>query len=318
MLYLLDRNSRTTLSKVAKSLKTSEQRISYTLKSMTKKRQIKYYATVFDYSKFDYNAYLVLLRIIHKNKELSQKIVQDLKELPEVVRIESLQGKFDISAVFLSPNPSSFNKTLKRFISEHKKTIKENNICTVIVMHKYGRQYLNPWMKSGTEDMVIGGDRSPVKLSESEELTCKALLEKPEAKFKELNKMTGLTFKTVSSKIKNLKKRKIVRKFEPILDCNRLKITNKLLLIKYSEYDVSNENKLTSFCKTKPEVVSSMKTFGSWDLIINFEALKEEKFDNFMTALREEYEELIADFEIIPIKNKEKFSYLPTNHFKTK
>ena len=114
MLYLIDRNSRTTLSKIAKSLKTSEQRVSYNLKSMTKKRQIKHYATVFDYAKFDYNAYLVLLRTIHKNKELSQKIVQDLKEQPEVVRVESLQGKFDVSALFLSANPSSFNKTLKK------------------------------------------------------------------------------------------------------------------------------------------------------------------------------------------------------------
>ena len=54
ILYFLDRNGRVTLSKIAKSLKTSEQRISYAVKSMIKKKQIKFYSTVFDYSKFDF------------------------------------------------------------------------------------------------------------------------------------------------------------------------------------------------------------------------------------------------------------------------
>ena len=36
ILYFLDRNSRATLSKIAKNLKTSEQRISYSVKSMIK------------------------------------------------------------------------------------------------------------------------------------------------------------------------------------------------------------------------------------------------------------------------------------------
>ena len=146
ILYFLDRNGRTTLSKIAKSLRTSEQRVSYAVKSMTKKRQIKFYSTVFDYSKFDFNGYLVLFQMYRRYEE-SVNLVTKLKEIPEVVQIETLQGKFDIMALFLSPNPSSFNKILKQFISEHKGLIKNNYICTVIVVHKFGRSYLNPWAK---------------------------------------------------------------------------------------------------------------------------------------------------------------------------
>lgn len=313
ILHFLDENSRTTLSKIAKRLKTSEQRVSYTLKSMNKKRQIKGYTAVFDYAKFDFNGYLVLFRTSHK-KNGSSELLKNLKELPEVVWIETLQGKFDISAMFLSPNPSSFNKSLKKFISKHKGCITDNHICTVIVIRKFGRQYLNPWAQKG-EDKVIGGDRAPINFSDSEKMVCRALLEKPAAKLKELSKISRTSFKTFSSKLKLLKKRLVIRKFEPILDCARLKIFNKKVFLKYSAYDVNIEDELTNFCKENPSVVSVVKTFGSWDIVINFESLKNGSFDDFMYELRERFEELITDFEVVDVKNKEKFNYLPFNYF---
>ena len=218
-------------------------------------------------------------------------------------------------ALFLSPNPSSFNKNLKQLISDYKGLIKDNSICTVIVTHKFGRSYLNPWAKSKIFGKIIGGDRVPVKLSDSESLVCKYLLENPTTTLKAVSKKSGLTFKTIISKLKDLKKEKIIRKFEPVLDGNKLGIFNKKIFLKYSSYDVDIDKKLTGFCRMIPEVVSITKIFGSWDLIINFESLKEEKFDIFFHQLREKYESIIEDFEILGVKSKEKFNYLPSNHF---
>ncbi|MBW2985268.1 Lrp/AsnC family transcriptional regulator [Candidatus Woesearchaeota archaeon] len=314
ILYFLDRNSRATLSKIARSLKTSEQRISYAVKSMRKKRQIKFYSTVFDYSKFDFNGYLVLFQM-YRGYDESINLVSKLKEIPEVVQIETLQGKFDTMTLFLSPNPSSFNKILKQFISEHKELIKNNYICTVIVTHKFGRSYLNPWAKSKIFGKIIGGDRAPVKLSDSEALVCKYMLDNPTITLKDLAKGSGLTFKTIVAKLKSLKKEKIIRKFEPVLDGNKLGIFNKKIFLKYASYDVDIDKRLIGFCRMTPEVVSITKIFGSWDMIINFESLKEGKFDIFVQQLRAQYESIIEDFEIVGVKSKEKFNYLPSDYF---
>jgi len=314
ILYFLDRNGRVTLSKIAKSLKTSEQRISYAVKSMKKGRQIKFYSTVFDYSKFDFNGYLVLFHVYRKQEE-AINLISKLKDIPEVVQIESLQGKYDVMALFLSPNPSSFNKTLKQFISDNKEMIKDNSICTVIVTHKFGRFYLNPWAKSKIFGKIIGGDRAPIKLSKSELLVCKQLLDNPTITLKDIARSSGLTFKTIVAKLKSLKKEKIIRKIEPVLDGNKFGIFNKKIFLKYSSYDVDVDKKLTGFCRITPEVVSMTKIFGMWDVIINFESLKEEKFDIFFYQLREQYDGIIEDFEILGIKNKDKFNYLPSNYF---
>ena len=314
ILYFLDEDSRITLSKIAKRLRVSEQRVSYAVKSAIKKKQIRNFSTVFDYTKFGFNAYLVLLKTNHKNKEELGGLLKDLKEIPEAVIIETMQGKFDIMVMFLYPNPSGFNKDLKKFISSHKSLIKDNFISTVIVIHKFGRKYLNPWMKIGG-DKVIGGDRLPVDLNDSEKKICNALLSNPNASLKKIGKITGLTFKTISLKLKKLKKEKIIRKFEPVLDCNKLDIVNKKIMLRYFDYDVRSEDSITNLCDINPNVISIIKTFGKWDLIINFESLNENKFDKFIDELREKYDNFIEDFEILEIKNKEKSNYLPNECF---
>ncbi len=314
ILYFLDRDSRTTLSKIAKRLRVSEQRVSYAVKSSINKKEIRNFSTVFDYTKFGFNAYLVLLKTNHKNKEELGSLLKDLKDVPEAVIVETMQGKFDIMVMFLYPNPSSFNKSLKKFISSHKALIRDNFISTVIVIHKFGRKYLNPWMKIG-EDKVIGGDRLPIDLSDSEKKICNALVENSDASLKKLGKITGLTFKTLSFKMRKLRRGKIIRKFEPVLDCNKLGIVNKKIMLRYFDYDVRSENSITNLCNVHPNVVSIIKTFGKWDLIINFESLKEDNFDKFIDELREKYDNFIEDFEILEVRHKEKYNYLPSNCF---
>ncbi|MAG38454.1 hypothetical protein CMO90_00015 [Candidatus Woesearchaeota archaeon] len=314
ILYFLDEDSRTTLSKIAKRLKTSEQRISYTVKSMIKKRQIKGFATVFDYAKFDYNAYIVAFRTNYQLKEETNKLLNDIKEHPETILMEKLQGRLDLITMFLSPNPSSFNKTLKKLISDNKKVIRENHICTVIVMHKFNKQYLHPWIKI-KDDKVIGGDRDPLKLSETQKKICKALLDKPTGKLNELGKTTKLTFKTLTKKIKELRKKRVIRTFEPIINHEKIGIDRKKILLKYESYDQRIENNLTSFCKLNPNIVSITKTFGSWDSIIDFESIKEERINEFINKLRETFEGIIASIEIIDVERTDKRIYLPSNHF---
>jgi DNA-binding Lrp family transcriptional regulator len=181
-------------------------------------------------------------------------------------------------------------------------------------MHKFNKQYLHPWIKI-KDDKVIGGDRDPLKLSETQKKICKALLDKPTGKLNELGKTTKLTFKTLTKKIKELRKKRVIRTFEPIINHEKIGIDRKKILLKYESYDQRIENNLTSFCKLNPNIVSITKTFGSWDSIIDFESIKEERINEFINKLRETFEGIIASIEIIDVERTDKRIYLPSNHF---
>ena len=111
----LDDDSRTKLSNISKKCKTSQQMVSYTIKQLIKKKEILGFTTVFDYSKFGLHSYIVLFRLFYRKKQDFNKFINNLKNTDELINLEILEGKFDVYAMFLAPNPSYFNKILSTF-----------------------------------------------------------------------------------------------------------------------------------------------------------------------------------------------------------
>lgn len=313
IIYSLDEYGRRNLSRVSRDIHTSQQRVSYNIVQLEKKKIIDF-TTLFDYAKFNLNGYLVLFQILYHNLSEHQKIISFLKEQDEIVWLETLDGKYDLLLFFLTPNPSSFNKTLKEILSKYPDTIKNYSLTTTIVQYNFQRSYLNNKLRE-KKFRIIGGDREPLKLDEKEKKICQILHEDPRIKMVEISKKIKISATTVLKYLKRLRKKQIIINFKPILkDLSELGVINKKIFIKYHNFDINLEDKLISFCKQHPNITGIIKGFGSWDLIINLEFLKEKEFNKFLIEFREGFEKLIDDFEIININKIEKHNYLPSNY----
>jgi len=310
ILYSLDEYGRRNLSRISREINTSQQRVSYNIAQLEKKKNIDF-TTLFDYSKFNLNGYLVLFQILYHNLDEYQKVINFLKEQNEVVWLETLDGKYDLLLFFLTSNPSSFNKSLKDILSKYPHTIKGYFISTTIVQYNFQREYLNQ-RKKDKKFRIIGGDREPFNLDEKEKKVCQILYENPRIKIVEISKKINLSATTVLKYIKKLKKENVIINFKPIIkNFNELGIINKRLLIKYHNFDIELEEKLISFCKQHPNIIRLIKSFGAYDLILNLEFLKEKEFNIFLIEFREKFEKLIDNFEIINTNKIEKQNYLP-------
>ncbi len=309
ILYSLDEYGRRNLSRISRNIRTSQQRVSYNITQLEKKKKIDF-TTIFDYSKFNLNGYVVLFQILYRNLNEHKKIISFLKEQNEIVWLETLDGKYDLLLFFLTPNPSSFNKALKDILSKYPDTIKNYSIATTIVQYNFQRTYLNSKQKE-KKFRIIGGDREPLSLDEKEKKICQILNENPRIKIVEISKKINLSATTVLKHLKRLRKKNVIINFKPIIkDFNEFGIINKKIFLKYHNFNIDLEDKLISFCKTHPNITNIMKGFGSWDLIINLEFLKEKEFNKFLVDFRERFEKLIEDFEIINVDKIEKHKYL--------
>ena len=115
--------------------------------------------------------------------------------------------------------------------------------------------------------------------------------------------------------IKRLKEIGAIRGFKPILNFEKTEILCKKVFIKYQGFSLAMEDQLVSFCKQSLNVIHIVKTFGEWDIIITVETRKTKDFNNFLLGLRERYEDIISDFEIVDVINTEELRYLPKNYF---
>lgn len=315
ILYELDLNARSNLSSIAKKWRTSEQLVSYTLKQLLKKKSIKGFVTYFDYSMFGLHAYIVLFRLFYRKKEELDTFVEQVKTHPELARLEILDGKWGIFATFLAPNPSYFNKLLKKIKSDNKKFIRADVIITSVVTYQFPRYFLLDKKNEEDSYFIIGGDRKPVVLDSTLHQIAKCLLENPVMKIKEIHKETGLSFLTISNGIKKLRQQGIIKSFKPNINYEDFLIQAKKIFIRYQDFSLEMEDKLVYFCIHHSNIVNLTKTFGEWDLILTFESVKKSEFNEFMLSLREKYEEIIADYEIMDIVETLEVRFLPKKYF---
>ena len=117
LIFLYSENARTRIREIAHMLTKSPQRLKYSLKMLEKEGFVNYPHCIFDYSYFG----LILFRVYFKGGYISEKdkdyIIRELKENEYVVSIYELTGEFDLAVEMLSPNPSRFNKELKKVTS---------------------------------------------------------------------------------------------------------------------------------------------------------------------------------------------------------
>src|SRR3989338_9837644 len=119
LLYLRGENARIGLQDLSHHLKRTPQRLKYTFSVMEKEGILRDPYCVFDYSYFG----LILFRVYFKGGYISEQdktgIISTLRENPYVISIYELTGEYDLCVEFASPNPSRFNKELKKISNLH-------------------------------------------------------------------------------------------------------------------------------------------------------------------------------------------------------
>ena len=277
LLFLYAVNARFKLKDVAYWLKKSSPRLKYNLHQLEKEKILFNPYTIIDYSFFG----LLLFRVYFKGGYVAEKdkalILTKLQAYPYVVSVYELAGEFDLVLEIEAPNASRFNKELKKLIQEIP-SLNNYKIVLNIVTRIYPPLYLLPDHSladaSGMEkDIIVGGDRQ-VEQFELEDMNIfQALLNKPNIRFTKLARHCRLNVKTVMSRMKQLRKRRIIKGFRQIIDTNQLEIYKHRLFLKLHNLSPEREKALMDYFVKTPEIVQINKTVGDWDLEIDIESL---------------------------------------------
>ncbi len=316
LLYLRSENARLSLKDLSTQLKKSSQRLKYSCQVLEKENLLCDPYTLFDYSYFG----LILFRVYFKGGYIGdqdkERIIKALSENPFVTSIYELTGEFDLAVEFASPNPSKFNKELKK-IATLTPALNDYKIILNLVSHVYPRHYLIPnnHLQNYNVERVIGGDREMELFTPNEIAVLKNLLLKPTIRLTELATKTDLNVKTVKSILKNLVKRNIIKGFKFNIDTNQLSIDKFRLFLKLHYVSVERENKLLEYMLKTPGIVQVHKTVGDWDLEVDIEALDKNKIRLTIAEMREEFKDLIERFNLIEFYKYHKRTYLPVYLF---
>lgn len=355
MLYLKSENARMRLKEVSRALRKSSQRLKYNLDMLEKEEIIKNPYCVFDYSFFGLILFRIYLRGVYVADHDKKKIINELSNNPYIVSIYELTGEYDLVVEFASPNPSKFNKELKKIVNIMP-NLNDYKIILNIVTHIYPRHYLTKSISKTADsrisrigknrvarstkkiivsniveemidtkisdyqpqyiEKVIGGDREWELFTENEMKVMKSLLIYPTSRLSKLAKYSELNVKTIKSILKNLAKRNVVRGFKYILDKDKLGIHAFRLFLKLHHITQERETSLMNYLRNSREIIQTNKTVGDWDLEVDIESIDSGKIRQIILQIREEFKDIIERFNLIEFHDSYKKSYLPAYLFK--
>ena len=310
VLSQLDKNSRESFRKIGKKIRMSQQNVSYTVKSLSERGVIKNFYTLIDYSMLSVLNFRVFFKINQNSEEKFNKMIEYFVKNDHTMWVSMCGGRHDLLCTFGAYNPSHFNKILRKTISSFPEQIDDYSILTTIVIRTLEREYLTAPKRSHKE-IIIGGDREPVKLSERDLRIISEIADDARKNSVDISKKLSCEPKTVINRIKFLEKMQIINGYRPFIDFSKTGHVTVLLMIKYHNISIEDENRLTDYLYFHPNVTCITRTLGEWDIEIRIEARDIWNLKKIEREIRHRFAAIIQDTETVPIYREYKRTFFP-------
>jgi len=304
----LDMDGRKPFSRLGKTIRKSQQQVSYTTKTLIKRGIIKGFYPVIDYSKLDVINFRVYFKMSYFNKKNYLRLIDYLIKEPHTSWIASCGGPYDLLCTFFAKNPSQFNKKLKEIMSKFPRQLENYTILTTIVYRKFGLKYLS---RKPKKEIIFGGDREPENVDMTDLKIMNELSRDGRKSSTDIAEEVGVTAKTVIDRMRKLNKRRILLGFSPLIEPRKMGYVSGLLLLRYHNMTPEVEDKITMFLKSHPNVTWISKTIGEWDVEVFIHANDFMKLRNIEMRIRQHFSSFIQKTESIPIYENFKKNFFP-------
>ena len=301
----IDSDSRRPLSAIAGSLGISQQLASYKLRSLQDDGVLGGFYTVVDYSRLGYSCFRVYFSVNYSSSEQFRELIKSINGNPYAIEVNECGGRWDLVVAFLSRNASRFNKILRSIITENP-PLKNYDVVTNVVSHCFGRKYLG----CRPVDIIVGGDREPVDIPAREMAVLAEILTDARVPLAEISRKLKINPKTAQSAISRLGQREVIKGFRPVIDPARIGYARNRMLVKYHNLSPEREKEMVSYCRTAGPVTGINKVLGKWDLEIELEARPGKELRSACMAIREGFQDIIKESEVIELFSLSKKSLL--------
>ena len=313
LIFLYSENVRAKLKDLSSKLNKTPQRLKYSISALESQKIVYNPYCIFDYAYLN----LLLFRVYFKSSYVSDKdkeeIIRKLVENNYITSIYELSGEFDLAIEILAPNPSRFNRELRKIIS-YLPSLNKFKVVLNLLTNIYPKSYLisNAHYLDGIKkEIIIGGDKEKLSFNDNELNVIKCLLDNPSARLASLAIKSGLNVKTVNTILKDLKNKKLVKACKHIVDTDKLDIHKFRLFLKINHINREKSLRLTDFMLKTNEIVQMNKTVGDWDIEIDIESGNKETVRKLIAKIREDFKDIIEDFNSMEFYKYYKRSYLP-------
>ncbi len=312
LLNVLEEDARMPLTQIAKKLHSSQQVVSYRIKSLEQRKIIGEYYTLIDISRLGYTSYRTLIRLSNIDSEKKEEIIEYLMKHPNVLWLVDVGGRWDLLVNFLAKNIIQYYNLLSHFRSKFPNQIQNYDILTTIGGHYFGRSYFMKESRKAIKTLKFG--IVDPKMEKIDELDLKVLFilsRNARENAVRISEKVKTSPNTVILRIKELKKKEIIQGFKPLIHLDKIDVSGYKALIKFQNITENKEKEMFRHLYENPHVVGALKLVGLWDFEVEFEVEKKEQMLSIVREIRDMFKDIIKDLEILPLYHEYKYNFFP-------
>lgn len=308
LLTALDENSRYTNSQLAKKVALSKPAIEYRIKRLQKNDIIFKYYTAINITKLGYSQYKIYFKFQNTSPQDEKKITDYWTKDNNTAWAGQIRGRWDLAVSILAKSNFEFGTTLSTFMNKFSKFILEKDVLLTEYSPIYQREYLE---KTKQKEFTYGVPEQIYKLDETDTKILQVLSNNARIPIIDLAEKTELTRDIINYRLKKLTNEGIINQYRCYLNLQNLNINHYKIILRTKNFNQEAEDRIKQYISKHKKATQFLKLIGSWDLEIEFETENEDELYAILQEIRNEFSNIIRDFDIIRITKTFKLNYFP-------
>ena len=309
ILYELDLNSRATLNEIAKKVGLSKQVVDYRLKNLIKESAIKQFYTIINFSKLGYTQYKLYLKFQNVNVKTEKEIIVCWVNNKNSVWVASCRGRWDLTVSILAKDINDFGEILGNFINQYGLFVLEKDVLITQISPVFTKAYLTE--KKEKKKFSYGGKIEHYELDDIDKKILRTLSTNARLTILEMIDQLSLTRDVINYRMKKLTKDNILSQYR--ISINLDKIDHKLykIILRLHSLTPEKEKQLITYIASHSHGMQYLKLVGSWDVELEFEIKDDEQLHDILLEIRNNFSEIIRDYDTLLIHQEHKLNYYP-------
>jgi Lrp/AsnC family leucine-responsive transcriptional regulator len=298
ILALLDQNSRTNASELARKLHMSKDGLNYRLKKLQNEKIITRYFAEVDISKVGLIAGKMTLQFQNVDKEKENEIFEFLKNYPKIGWVVFCSGRWDCVFVFYVKDNYEIQEMITTIVEKYGKYILAKEIVSIPEYYVVSRGWLSQNMKRSMSK--IGGKVNPL-VDELDIKLIKILTKNCRKPIIEIANEVHESSSLIIQRIKNLEKKEIIRNYYIGLNLEKVGKEFCKSFVYLHNYTKMEYETLIKYCLNHPNVTALTNIVGSWEMELEMEVANLDEFHKIMNDIKNQFKHIIRNYEAIVI-----------------
>ncbi len=306
ILAALNADVRSSLTRIAKSARTSKEVVHYRIARLLERRIVKGFMTVFG---LGYWSYKVLLRFQRIDEKSESAILDWLVAHPRTNFVTACSGDWDVVFAVMARDPKDLDITLRSIADRVGAHLHEMEFSASIGSHTFGHRYIMPHVKEATTTARI--DKNALIFDEKDKAIAAALRTDARLPIAEIARITAIPPDTVRNRMRLMLERRVIKRYRMIIDSSQLGYQRYEVFLRFAQLSDELRANITAYGAGHNAVEYLGQYVGPWDFTLTVHVRTIPEFRRFVLDLKAAFGDRIQNITSVTLFETRKHTYLP-------